>query len=217
MRSISSCRGVVHSIDEGSFWSQIFRTPGEYHETGRKGIAAEEKSGRGGQRGSRPGRIFPAIGPAPSIGKYLSKHTDQERGLTHSRSSPKAILQPEPADGNEARNQNGRGMRALLREQARRTSHAANKNQSLQARCPGSGGRMGGTKSETGGTLDPKTYIIAVEKIEAEAASRGSSTRPNQYPDRQGLSARPSRTLPRPLEDRSWRIHNGLRPNRARS
>jgi len=53
------------------------------------------------------------------------------------------------------------------------------KNQSLQARCPGSGGRMGGTKSETGGALDPKTYMIAVEKIEAEAASRGSSTRPN--------------------------------------
>ena len=29
------------------------------------------------------------------------------------------------------------------------------------------------------GTLDPKTNIIAVEKMEADAASRGSSTRPN--------------------------------------
>jgi hypothetical protein len=29
------------------------------------------------------------------------------------------------------------------------------------------------------GTLDPKTNIIAVEKIEADAASRPSSTRPN--------------------------------------
>lgn len=36
-----------------------------------------------------------------------------------------------------------------------------------------------GQKVKLVGTLDPKTNIIAVGKIEAEAASRGSSTRPN--------------------------------------
>ena len=36
-----------------------------------------------------------------------------------------------------------------------------------------------GQKVKLVGTLDPKTYIIAVAKIEAEAASRGSATRPN--------------------------------------
>ena len=36
-----------------------------------------------------------------------------------------------------------------------------------------------GQKVKLVGTLDPKTNIIAVEKIVAEAASRGSSTRPN--------------------------------------
>src|SRR5256884_9191231 len=41
--------------------------------------------------------------------------------------------------------------RSLLRERARRKIRARDKNQGLQARCPGSGGTMGGTKSEGGG------------------------------------------------------------------
>src|SRR5439155_18064473 len=66
---------------------------------------------------------------------------------------------PQGNDGNQAGNQNGHGMRPLLRERARRKIRARDKNQGLQARCPGSGGTMGGTKRDRKSTRLNSSHV----------------------------------------------------------
>jgi hypothetical protein len=68
---------------------------------------------------------------------------------------------------------------------------------------------MGGSKSETVGTLDPKTKIIAVHKIEREATSPGSSTKAIRSTIAEVYPGTASSTLPAPFEDGNQGISMG--------
>jgi hypothetical protein len=93
LRSISSCRGVVHSINEGSFWRQALRTPRGYHETDRKGIAVEEKKTEAAKWVRAGGEIFPETRARALHWEIPLRAHLQERDLTHFRRSPKLIFE----------------------------------------------------------------------------------------------------------------------------